>query len=139
MSAGATTYPQAAPDADNRAMLEAWRAGRLALQACAQCGARIFYPRPICPHCWSDRLDWVDAAGRGEVLSFSLIHRPNDPAFFAEAPIVLAEIRLAEGVALLARVIGADPEALAIGTVVELLPLPEANRYPLPTFRPAAV
>lgn len=131
-------YPQPQEDGDNRPLIEGWRQGRLMLQHCADCGRRFFYPRPLCPHCWSERLDWGAAAGHGEVVSFSLIHRPNDAAFFAEAPIVLAEIMLAEGVVLLARIVDTAPEAVAMGMGVELVPLPEAARYPLPTFRRSA-
>ena len=125
-------YPRPRQDADNRAMLEAWREGRLVVQRCAQCGGAASYPRSLCPRCWSDRLVFEDASGRGAIVSWSLVHRPNHESFFAEAPIVLAEIALPEGVNLVARVLG-DPQALRPGAAVELLAEPE--RYPLPTFR----
>lgn len=57
----------------------------------------------------------------------------------AESPTVLAEITLDEGGSLLARVITSAPESLTTGMEVELIPLPEAARFPLPTFRPVAL
>ena len=134
MSEPRPAYPEPVPDADNRALLEGWREGRLFLQHCGGCGRSVFYPRPMCPFCWSTNLVWRKSEGRGEIVSFSLIHRPNHPSFVDEVPIVLAEVRLAEGALLLARVLSQAPRT---GLKISLLPLPEARRYPLPIFRPA--
>ena len=125
-------YPRPLVDADNRAMLEAWREGRLVVQRCAECGRAASYPRPLCPHCWSERLGFEAASGRGRIVAWSLVHRPNHESFFAEAPIVLAEIALPEGTSVIARVV-AEPESVRSGRPVEIVPEPE--RYPLPTFR----
>jgi uncharacterized OB-fold protein len=120
----------------NRPMLEAWRReGALMLQRCEACGTTIFYPRSVCPRCWSDRLVWFRAPGTGTIVSFSRIHRGFPEPLAAEAPIVLAEIRLDEGVSLIARVIAADPEAVASGQRVALVEPGEAVRFDLPTFR----
>jgi uncharacterized OB-fold protein len=136
MTAGTSAYPQPYADADNRPLIEGWRAGRLTLQVCGGCGRNVFYPRPVCPYCWSAELSWKAVSGRGTIASFSLVNRPNDPAFFPEVPIILAEIRLEEEVALIARIVAADPAAIRSGLSVALVSGPEAARYPLPTFRP---
>lgn len=136
MTAETVRYPEPQADRDNAAFLDAWRQGRLLLQACTGCGRSFFYPRPLCPHCWSDTLSWKPVPGRGEVVSFSLIHRPNHPSFFEEVPIVLAEICVAEGVTLLARIVGAAPNSIRSGMPVQLVSKVEASRYPLPTFKP---
>jgi uncharacterized OB-fold protein len=135
MASEGGAYPGAREDGDNRGFLEAWRAGKLAVQACGDCGRRFFYPRPLCPHCWSDKLRWETLPGDGEIVSFSLIHRPNHPSFFAEVPISLAEIRVAQGVTLLARIVDAPPGSLRSGGKVRLVAGEAAARYPLPTFR----
>ena len=125
-------YPRPHEDADNRPMLEAWREGRLVVQRCGRCGAAASYPRPLCPKCWSDRLAFEEASGHGEIVAWSLVHRPNHESFIAETPIVLAEVALPEGTSLIARVVCA-PEAVRSGAAVELVADPD--RYPLPTFR----
>lgn len=131
-----TAYPRAKADADNRHFLEEWQEGRLVFQTCGSCGCKFFYARPLCPHCWSDALAWVPATGEGKVVSYSLIYRPNHQSFLGEVPIALAEIRLLEGVTLLARIVGASPDSIQTGMPVRLLPKSEATRFPLPTFRP---
>lgn len=128
-------YPQPVEDSDNAPYLQGWREGRLMLQQCTSCRATIFYPRSICPDCWSSDLVWFESSGRGELISYSLIMRPNHPAFNDEVPIVLAEIMLEEGVSMLARIIDGVP-----GTGVAVVLANDRQsvlRYPLPIFRPA--
>ena len=132
-------YPQPIEDADNAAFLAAWRNGELLIQHCNGCGKSVFYPRPICPHCWSDRLENRRAIGRGEVVSYSLVHRPNDPAFKDEVPIVLAEVALAEGALILARLVSCDAAKVRSGLAVVLPPPDVCARYPLPVFHLADV
>src|SRR3546814_3507311 len=103
MSVAETSYPQAVEDTDNAGYLEGWRRGRLMLQKCCACKKLNFYPRPMCPSCWSDSLEWIEASGFGKIISYSLVHRPNHPSFADDVPLTLAEIMLEEGVGMLAR------------------------------------
>lgn len=129
------SYPAPREDADNAEFLEAWRNGRFLIQSCGACGKSIFYPRPLCPYCWSDRIASREASGEGRIVSYSLVHRPNDPAFNDEVPIVLAEVELAEGASLIARIVDCRPEDVGSGRAVELPPASTCIRYPLPVFR----
>ncbi|HZP77794.1 MAG TPA: OB-fold domain-containing protein [Pseudolabrys sp.] len=129
--------PQPRETPTNAPMLKAWRDdSALALQRCEDCGKAIFYPRSLCPHCWSSRLTWFRASGRGTIVSFSRIHRGLPEVFQARAPIVLAEIALAEDVRMIARVITADAAGVRSGMAVRLVPREQAQLYPLPTFEP---
>jgi uncharacterized protein len=134
MTTEAKTYPRPRLDEINRTYLDAWRGGRLMLQHCGHCDALVYYPRPLCPNCWSDWLEWRECSGDGRIVSFSLVYRPNHASFFDEVPIVLAEIRLKEGASMLARVVCNAPETVCSGQGVRLLPPESASRYPLPTF-----
>lgn len=89
----------------------------------------------MCPVCWSDLLKWIEASGKGEIVSYSIVHRPSEPSFFAEAPLVLAEVSLDEGPAMLARIICHDIQGVRSGLKVEVRPLAEAKKHPLPAFR----
>ena len=129
-------YPQPRETPTNAPMLAAWREGALALQKCAACGHVFFYPRSVCPKCWNPGLAWIRSDGRGRIVSFSRIHRGLAEAFADEAPVVLAEIAVTEGAVMVARVICDDAEAIQSAMPVRLLSMPEAARYPLPTFTP---
>ena len=134
MSSEKPPYPQPREDQDNAAFLRRWREdGKILLQK-ARGGTPFFYPRPMDPETWSTELEEVVAAGRGHVVSYSSIARPNDPAFNDETPIVLAEIALVEGATLLARIVGDNRDQVASGDAVEVPSAEIARRYPLPVF-----
>lgn len=82
------------------------RDGRLDLQHCAGCERWVFYPREICPHCWSGVLRWRTAGGRGRLLTWSVIHRPGHPGFAPAAPYAVGLVRLDEGPTMLSAVLG---------------------------------
>ena len=133
----ASIYPEPTLTSTNAPLLEGWRRGELMLQHCSQCRAVIFFPRHLCPHCWSTDLEWKRNSGGGKIVSYSHVYSQVAAPFAAEAPTILAEITLDDGGAMLARVITSEPAAVASGMRVELVPMPEAARFPLPTFRPA--
>jgi uncharacterized OB-fold protein len=130
-------YPQPTLTSTNAPLIEGWRRGELMLQHCNACHAVIFFPRHMCPTCWSVDIEWKRSSGRGKIVSYSHVYSHVTPPFSAEAPTILAEIVLDDGGAMLARVISNEPASIASNMRVELLPMPEAARYPLPTFRPA--
>lgn len=137
MSSYKHPYPQPREDRDNATFLAGWRAGKVVLQRCGCCGKAFFYPRPMCPTCWSVELTEEVSSGDGRIVSYSAIERPNDPAFNEEVPILLAEIETEEGATLLARIVECGREEVSSGLAVELPALDVARRYPLPVYRPA--
>jgi uncharacterized OB-fold protein len=101
--------------------------GRLVLPWCGQCRKTHWYPRGVCPHCLSTAIEWRESPGEGKIYSFS-VNR------MGKAPNVLAYVALAEGPMMLARIIGADPDALAIGNKVKVVFRPVDGEAPVPLF-----
>ena len=128
-------YPQPTVTSTNRPLIEGWQRGELMLQHCEECSKVIFFPRHNCPRCWSSRLAWKKSTGQGKIVSFARVYKHVSEPFGAEAPTILAEIDLADGVGMMARVITSDVASIASGMRVELVPMPDAARYPLPTFQ----
>lgn len=131
-----SVYPEPTLTEVNRPLIEAWQRGELVLQHCGDCGLIIFFPRALCPRCWSERLEWKPSTGRGTIVSYSRVYSHVTEPFASESPIVLAEIALEEGGAMLSRVVTDKPQAIESGQRVELVTMPDAARYTLPTFRP---
>ena len=122
-------YPE--PDPETRPFWAAVAAGRLDIQRCTACGRHVFYPRgSVCPHCGALALEWVTAAGRGVLHSFTVVHRAP-PELAAEAPYVVALIDLEEGPRMMSRLVGVEPAAVAVGMAVELA---ISGEPPLPFF-----
>jgi uncharacterized OB-fold protein len=107
--------------------------GRLKIQHCEDCGKAVFYPRPMCPHCWSKRLVWKEAAGRGQLKSFSHVHKPGHPGWLPAAPYLVGLVELAEGPTMLSFILpGTRP--LQVGDMLQLAPTAISGRV-MPAFQ----
>ena len=105
--------PLPEPDPVSLPYWDSLKAHALELQRCGGCGKFIFYPRGICPHCFSGELGWEKVAGRGTIHSYTIIHRHWQPGFAAEAPYVVALVELDEGVRLVANLVDVAPDPAA--------------------------
>lgn len=108
---------------------EAAKTGRFTLRFCRDCDRTHWYPRAICPHCFSANTEWRDASGKGEIHAFSVMGR-------AEPPYVVAFVTLAEGPTMLSNLVDCDSEKLAIGQPVEVAFKDTEGGMKLPMFRP---
>ncbi len=98
------------------------RRQRYALQGevCEHCGAVIFPPRDVCPHCSHPARTPVTLSGKGEVFSFSTMY--NAPAGFEEyIPYTVAMVKLEEGPVVTAQITDVDAEDVYIGMKVEMV------------------
>ncbi|GAA1826228.1 Zn-ribbon domain-containing OB-fold protein [Planosporangium flavigriseum] len=107
------------PDAETRPFWAAIAAGELHLQRCDTCGTAVFYPRAVCPHCFTGTLSWFRAAGTGTVHAYTVVHRAFGE-FAAQVPFTVALVDLDEGVRMLTRIVGARPDEVRIGARVRL-------------------
>lgn len=110
--------------------------GRLRIQRCANpaCAKAVFYPRVCCPHCHGAQLDWIDASGRGKVVSHTTVRRTHHDGFNADAPYVFAAIELAEGVLIYAQLPDAPTEAASLigrSVTVDFVEHGPARRMPV--------
>jgi len=104
---------------------------RLLLQHCEDCLCYVFYPRSICPHCWSAHLTWKDAVGTGTLKSYSIVHKPGHSAWEIAVPYIVGLVRLAEGPTMLSLIL---PPEVPIGSELVMTPTNIAGRI-LPAFR----
>ena len=122
------------PDGDTKPYWDAAREHRLVIQRCRDCQKAIFYPRSVCPHCMSDRIDWIDASGRGTIYSYVVVHRAP-PAFADLAPYIVALIDLDEGVRLMSNIVDGARSNVTIGAAVEVMFDDVTTEISLPRFR----
>ncbi len=132
-----TERPVPVVNADSKPYWDAARAGRLVLQRCVDCRALRFYPRHVCPRCWSADVEWVEVSGRGRVHSFTVIHRPPSPAFAAHVPYVVALVDLEEGPRMMANIVGDDAFDVRIDDAVTVV-FEDRGDAKLPQFRRSA-
>jgi uncharacterized OB-fold protein len=136
-TASALPKPLPAPSPITRPFWDAAREHRLSLQRCPDCARYVFYPRPFCPHCGSDRLEWSDVSGRGTVYSYTVARRATARPFEPDVPYVIAIVELEEGPRMMTNVVGCAPEDVRIGMTVEAAYEDVSDEITLVKFRPA--
>lgn len=124
------TLPGMGTTPETEAFVAAAREGRFMLPYCQDCGRTHWYPRAVCPHCFSSRVELRPASGRGTVYSHSTMLR-------VEAPYTLAYVTLAEGPTMLTNLVSPGPDGWHIGQAVQLRFQPADDGTPVPVFAPA--
>jgi uncharacterized OB-fold protein len=107
------------PDAETHPFWLAVAEGELHVQRCSACGKAVFYPRAVCPHCFSGELSWFRTAGTGTVYAYTVVHRAFGE-FAAQVPFTVALVDLDEGVRMLTRIVDSPPDEVRIGARVRL-------------------
>jgi uncharacterized OB-fold protein len=115
---------------ETREFWDAAAAGRLLVKSCRACGEAHWYPRALCPYCFSADTEWQPASGRGTIYSYSVMRR-------TAAPYAIAYVTLEEGVRMLTNIVDCDLDAIRIGQAVEVVFKPSDGGPPVPMFRPA--
>ncbi|MGD9942707.1 MAG: Zn-ribbon domain-containing OB-fold protein [Burkholderiaceae bacterium] len=115
---------------DNEAFWQAATEGRLLVKYCNACSEPHWYPRPLCPHCGSERTEFRPASGRGTIYSLSVTRRAGPVAY------AMAMVTLDEGVTMMTNIVDCDLDALRIGQAVEVVFKPTDGGPPVPMFRP---
>ncbi len=109
---------------------EAARKGILLVGKCHECGVHHFYPRVLCPHCFSDRTEWIPAKGSGFIYTYSTLHRG------VPVPYTIAYVTLDEGVSMMTNLVDCDPAILKIGARVRVVFKPAEDDTPVAMFTP---
>jgi uncharacterized OB-fold protein len=121
-------------DSDSRPYWEGLAQGELRIQRCDVCARAVFYPRALCPHCFSEQLSWIVASGKGTIYSYTVAHQAFGP-FATETPFVVAIVELEEGVRMMTRISEALRERITIGAAVQVTFTTVGEHFTLPYFR----
>jgi uncharacterized OB-fold protein len=139
MSEAGYRAPLPTPQPESDHYWERAKAHELWLMRCDDCGSAYFYPRAICPHCFSRNTRWFPSAGQGTLYAFSIVHRAPRPAFQDRVPYITALVELEDGVRVPTNLVEVepDPARIKIGMPVEVVFDDVTPDITLPKFRPA--
>jgi uncharacterized OB-fold protein len=118
------------PNPETQKFWDAASAGTLLVKTCGECGETHYYPRALCPFCFSDRTEWKTAAGIGTIYTYSIMRR-------APVPYCIAYVTLAEGPTMMTNIVDCDLDAIRIGQRVKLVFKPSDGGPPVPMFTPS--
>jgi uncharacterized OB-fold protein len=130
------TLPVPQPESDF--YWEKCREGELWLRHCKSCDKTYFYPRDICPMCFSRNTDWIQTNGKGTLHTFAIVHRGPTPAFRDKTPYVTAVVELQGGARMPTNLVEVDPDPASIkcGMLLEVTFEKLDDNISLPMFRP---
>jgi uncharacterized OB-fold protein len=130
------SMPSPMADALSLPWWEAAAQHRLVVQRCTSCQHSRLPAAPVCPRCRSAESDWREVSGRGEVYTYTIVHRPI--AAGQELPFVIAVVALedAGGVRMISNLVDVEPDALSIGMPVEVVWEDMSADLAVPRFRP---
>lgn len=132
------TRPLPSPTPDTKPYWDAAARHELQVPYCLDCGRPHFYPRPACPHCHGERLEWRRCSGRASLSSYIVNRRPL-PAFELDGPQWIALVELEEGVRMTTNLVDVpdDPEAVRLDMPLEVRFVEAGGDLVLPVFAPA--
>ena len=79
--------------------------------------------------------DWAEMSGKGVVYSYVVTHQAVHPALVGHTPLATVEVELAEGPHVTSNLVDVPPEAVTIGTPVEVVFEEVRAGVVLPLFR----
>jgi uncharacterized protein len=117
------------PNLETKAFWDAAAEGKLMIGKCLACGQLFYYPRAICPFCFSDKTELQQASGSGTIYTYSVMRR-------APIPYAIAYVTLQEGVSMMTNIVDCDLDKIKIGQAVRLVFKPSDGGPPVPMFTP---
>ncbi len=121
---------------------EFWKAtqqGKLLVQHCKDCNSKIFFPKKVCPECWSENLNWIESTGKAKVYTYTEMIDMVEPKFMADLPYIIAMVDLDEGIRMTTRIVNCKSEDVAIGMDVEVVFQEISPECSLPVFQPTDI
>ncbi|MDY6828869.1 MAG: Zn-ribbon domain-containing OB-fold protein [Pseudomonadota bacterium] len=120
-------YQSPVVNPETKPFWDATAEGKFLLKKCNDCGEFHYYPRALCPFCFSDKTEWVESKGTGTVYTHSTMRR-------APVPFCLAYVTLDEGPTMMTHIVDCDLEQVAIGKPVKLVLKETDGDAKLPCF-----
>ena len=109
---------------DNKPYWDAADRHELAVQSCEDCKKAIHPPGPACPHCGSERIEWINYGNEvtGTVYSYIMTYVTMLPGFQHDLPTIIAQVEVdqVDDVRITANIINATPEEVEIGKTVRM-------------------
>ena len=104
--------------------------GKLMLKKCSDCGEYHHYPRALCPFCFSDKVEWVQSKGTGEIYTYSVTRRGGP------VPYCIAYVTLAEGPKMMTNIMDCDLDTIKVGQKVKVVFKKTENGFSVTMFTP---
>lgn len=120
---------------ESRPFWDGAKAGKFMIVRCNN-GHVHHYPRPFCPVCWSEDVEWVEASGRATLYTHSTVYSNDLPPFKERLPYIAAVVDLEEGPRVMTNIVGIEPADLVMGMALEVDYRELTDEVTAPVFGP---
>ena len=93
---------------------------------CLSCSATYLPPRPLCPACHGEDMEWIQMRGKGQLQAYTSINIAStamiEAGYGRDNPYCTGIVQVDEGPSISAQIIGLDmthPEQIAIGSLLK--------------------
>ena len=100
--AEAKKYPAPVTNPETAPFWEAAKSGKFMIKRCTACGEPHYFPRSICPFCFSDKTVWEEASGEGTIYTYSLMRKSPT------GPYAIGYVTLKEGPSVQTNIVDCD-------------------------------
>lgn len=136
MASAAPRFDLPTIEDETRPFWDALKDGRLMVARCDSCCELHYYPRAMCPFCWSEDVSLVEVSGWGTLYTWSTVYVNDLPPFNTKVPYIAAQVDLDEGVRLTTMIVNAAPKDLTIGMPVKVVFEAISDDVTIPVFEP---
>ena len=100
---------------------EAAKRGELIIPYCNSCSNLFFFPRDVCPNCFSKDLDWKKMSGKGHVYTYTHVRQAVHPSFQSANGHIYAIVQLDEGPKIPSGISGCEPNEVYVDMPVSVV------------------
>ena len=101
-------YPAPVTNAETKPFWDAAAQGKFMIKRCTACGEPHYFPRAICPFCFSDKTEGEEASGEATIYTYSLMRKSPT------GPYAIAYVTLKEGPSIQTNIVDCDFDTLLI-------------------------
>lgn len=134
---GIESKPRPRITPDHQPLWDGFRAHKLVIPYCEDCGAPHLPPGPVCPFCFSNRLNWRECSGLGTISTWVEVHKAPFPTFADDVPYNVAQVQLEEGPRITASIVAGEGHRLEVGQKVRAVYEDVDRTLTLLRFQPA--
>ena len=117
-----------------------WRGcaeGRFLLHRCNLC-QRHYWPASRCIEHGDEDMQWVESSGRGQLYTYTVMHKALIPSMRERVPYVVAVVQLDEGPMYHSNIVECDYTDVRVGMRLAAVMTEHENGMALPVFKPEA-
>ncbi len=114
---------------------EACHKGRFLVHRCNLC-RRYYWPASQCIEHGDQAMEWCDSSGRGELYTYTVLHRALAPSMKDKVPYAVGVVKLDEGPFFHTNIIHCHHSELTVGMRLEAVMQEHESGLTIPLFKP---